>query len=80
MNLSIDLIKAKKIRKKIKYSITLKIGIQDSKIHRTKYCYYEKLVDLTKHKNIFSYQFTNIRFKSEHRPDVLFEKYGYERE
>jgi len=63
------------------------LDIKDSKNHhflgRSLFfdnCYCEKLMDLTKYKDIFSYQFMNIRFKSEHSPDVLFEKCGYERE
>ncbi len=42
--------------------------------------YHEKLMDLTKQKETFTYQFMNVRFKSHHSPDVLFERYGYERE
>ena len=42
--------------------------------------YHEKLVDLTRDKEIFVYQFRNIRFKSKYSPDVIFGKYGYERE
>jgi len=37
--------------------------------------YYEKLLDLTLHKEIFTYHFKNGRFKSKIAPRMLFEKY-----
>ena len=62
------------------------VEIKDSKNHRFlgqslffNDRYYEELVDLTKYKELFIYQFNNIRFKSEHSPDELFGRYGYER-
>jgi len=42
--------------------------------------YCEKLIDLSREKDIFTYQFMNIRFKTGYSPDDLFERYGYERE
>jgi hypothetical protein len=42
--------------------------------------YHENLMDLTKHKDIFTYQFMNVSFKTKNSPELLFERYSYERE